>query len=147
MPAIASWSIKRVLALWAIGLSLQAALIVLPTGWVLAKMPTLRAQWEARNSRWDIAERADSEWIAAQRAAATPIVAATGDSLYAVVSMPSGRPERSTERMVPSWRFRVFMLPYFLGIPVALLLFTMGWAKRQNERGTFGSGGGLAGAG
>lgn len=143
MLAISGWSSRRVAAIWAAGLSLQAALLLLPTAWALANAPQMRARWEALSTRWGIAERADSISIAAQRAAGAVRVGPSGDSLYAVVSMPSGRPRPGAERAPSPLWMRGIVAVYTWAIPVSLLWLTLVWRRRRDhgdgDRGNAGA--------
>ena len=120
--------------LWIGGLSLQAPLIVVPVWRAVRNAPQARAQWNALSERWSVAERADSLSVAAQRASGASGVAPTGDSVYAVVRMPSSRPKKaSIMASRPPW-FPILEATYLLGIPIALLVLTARWQWRRGAR-------------
>ena len=131
---ISTWSGRRVLMLWIGGLSLQAALIIVPVWRAVRNAPQARAQWNALSERWSVAERADSISVAAQRASGASGVAPTGDSVYAVVRMPSSRPKKASIKAArPLW-FPLLEATYLWGIPIALLVLTARWQWRRGAR-------------
>ena len=120
--------------LWIGGLSLQAALIVVPAWRAVRNAPQARAQWNALSERWSVAERADSLSVAAQRTSGASGVAPTGDSVYAEVRMPSGRPNKASIRTSrPLW-FLLLQATYLWGIPFALVVLTARWQWRRGAR-------------
>jgi hypothetical protein len=129
--SIASWSGRRMLVLWAGGLALHAALLYVPLSWALRHAPVDRSRWALMRERWSVAERADSMWMAAQRANGASGVNAAGDSVYATVSMPSGRPQANRARRGPPTWLRLFVATYLGGIPTALLALTGLWWWRR----------------
>ena len=129
--SLSTWSPRRILLLWFGGLALQLALLVTPVWWAFSNAPRRQAEWDALSARWSIAERADSLSIAAQRASGATSVDPSGDSLFALVSMPSGRP---TPAPVPTKRARgpqLFDALYLGGIPLILCLLTGLWWWRR----------------
>jgi hypothetical protein len=96
--------------------------------------PQASAQWIALRARWSVAERTDSISVAALRASGAIGVTPTGDSVYAVVHMPSGRPSRApTTVSRPRW-FLLLEATYLGGIPIALLVLTARWLGRRGAR-------------
>jgi hypothetical protein len=140
MLAISRWSSRRIAALWGVGLAIQAALLLLPAAWALSNAPEMRARWDALSTRWSTAERADSISIAAQRADGAARLGPAGDSLYAVVHMPSGRPNPRAERAAGSIWKRAMVAIYSWGIPVSLVWLTLVWRRRRTDRDNEGGG-------
>lgn len=135
MFEISRWSSRRVATIWVVGLAMQAALLVLPTAWALSNAPQMRAKLDALRTRWTIAERADSISIAAQRAGGAARLGPSGDSVYAVVSMPSGRPNARAEPISrPIW-IRAVVAVYSWGIPASLLWLTLVWRRHRQSSG------------
>jgi hypothetical protein len=140
MLAISGWSPRRIAALWGVGLAIQAALLLLPAAWALSRAPQTRARWDVLSTRWSIAERADSISIAAQRAGGAARLGPAGDSVYAVVHMPSGRPNPRADRAAgPIW-MRAIVAIYSWGIPVSLVWLTLVWRRRRTDRDNDGEG-------
>jgi hypothetical protein len=143
MFEISRWSSRRVAAIWVAGLSIQVALLILPTAWALSNAPQMRARWDALSTRWSIAERADSISIAAQRTAGPARLGPSGDSVYAVVSMPSGRPRPGAARASSPLWMRGIVAIYTWAIPVSLLWLTLVWRRRRDhgdgDRGNAGA--------
>ncbi len=140
MLAISSWSSRRVATIWVAGLSIQAALLILPAAWALSNAPGMRARWDALSTRWSIAERSDSIAIAAQRAGGATRLGPSGDSVYAVVQMPSGRPNPRAERASRSMWIRAVAAIYSWGIPLSLVWLTLVWRRRRRDRDNEGGG-------
>jgi len=144
--ALASWSTRRILALWAGGLVLQALLILAPV--LLARHllsnrdEVLRVAAE-QDARWRSAELADSLSLAKQRAASrearTYSIDASGDTLFPLVHMPSGRPEPAVvaalgERTRRNARYITVIIVAL--IPTVLILLTLSWMvlrRRETE--------------
>lgn len=135
--ALASWSAKRILMLWAGGLVLQALLILAPV--LLARHlignsgELLRIDAE-QHARWRTAELADSLSLAKQRADAradrTYTVTASGDTLFPLVHVPSGRPDSASVAALGEQTLRTarYLTVVMLGlIPTVLVLVTVGW--------------------
>jgi len=134
--SLSSWRLRRVLLLWFGGLALQLALLVTPVWWAFSNAPRRRAQWETLSARWAIAERADSLSIAAQRAGGASTVGPAGDSLYAIVRMPSGRPNPAPVHSKRSLGPQLFDALYLGGIPLLLCLVTgLWWWQRPANQG------------
>jgi hypothetical protein len=142
--ALASWSTKRILMLWAGGLVLQVMLIValvLVAQHLVDDSGELMRVEEEQHARWRAAELADSLSLAKQRAdarvARTYRVAASGDTVFPLVHMPSARPNpitvavRSAETSRSAQYFTVLL---FGLIPTVLILVTLSWfvARRRN---------------
>lgn len=128
------WSRRRILLLWLGGLALQLALRVAPARWALSNVSTTRAQWENLRARWTIAERADSISRAAQRAKGASAVGPAGDSVFAVVSMPSGRPVSPPVQRERTVGVMLFDVLYLGGIPLILCILTGLWWWRRHAR-------------
>ena len=143
--ALASWSTRRMVALWAGGLALQALLIVAPV-LVARHLMGYRAEVlrEAaeRDARWRTGDLADSLSLAKQRAesraAGTYSIAASGDTLFPLVRVPSGRPDRASAAIrhrQTSRDARYFALALFGVIPTLLILVTVGWLIGRRNAG------------
>lgn len=135
--ALASWPTRRLLALWAGGLVLEALLIFAPA--FIARHlhgnrdELLRAGAE-QDARWRTAELADSLSLAKQRAASrtarTYSVNASGDTLFPLVRMPSGRPNPEAvatrgERTRQNARYLTVLVVAL--VPTLLILLTFSW--------------------
>ena len=134
---LASWSSKGILKLWAAGLLLQALLILAPVllarHLVADRGEVLRVAAE-QDTRWRSGELADSLSLATQRAEAraarTYSVTASGDTLFPLVHVRSGRPDPVVvaalgERTRQTARYVTIAI---LGlIPSLLILVTVSW--------------------
>ena len=152
--AIADWSARRVAILWVVGGVLEAALLVGPPvlarRWAVRNLPRLErqlAQMEkdqaAVQSRWRLAEQADSTSVAAQRRAAIRAgefsVTPQGDTLVALVRMPSGAPESARVAAFSSHATRAAIgsaIVLWGAVPLVLVSLTTAWlfARRRNSR-------------
>ncbi len=135
--ALASWSTRRILVLWASGLLLQALLILVPV--ILARhliangSELLRVNAE-QDARWRAGDLADSLSLARQRAdaraAGTFSITARGDTLFPLVRVPSGRPDSAAVAAIGQQAYRnaryVTMILFGL-IPTLLALVTLTW--------------------
>jgi hypothetical protein len=140
--AFAQWRARRIAVLWAAGLLLEALVVVGPTVLVVRTMrrnaPRILAEQAALNARWRAAELADAGWVAAQRAAGPVAVGADGTPRYAIVRMPSGRPDPA---VVARFRARTERIARWIvavqlgGVPALLALVTLVWiAARRRDR-------------
>lgn len=142
--ALASWSAKRLLTLWAGGLVLQTLLIIAPVllarHLIASSGELLRVDAE-QHSRWRTAELADSLAVVKQRAESranrTYTVTASGDTLFPLVRVPSGRPDPATVAALGQQARRTarYLTVVMLGlIPGVLILLTLGWliARRRD---------------
>ena len=143
--ALASWSTRRILVLWAGGLLLQALLILFPV--ILARHliansgDLLRAEAE-QDARWRAGELADSLSLAKQRAdarvAGTYSITARGDTLFPLVRVPSGRPDSAAVAAVgqQARRNARYVTMILLGlVPSILAIVTLVWLiVRRRER-------------
>ena len=142
--ALASWPTRRIVMLWAGGLTVQALLILAPV--LLARhlmanrAEMLRVGAEV-DARWRTADLADSLSLAKQRAEARATGSYTitprGETLFALVHMPSGRPDPAVvadlhQQMQRQARYTTVVL--FGLIPIILVLLTLSWiiARRDN---------------
>jgi hypothetical protein len=131
--------------LWAGGLALQALFLLVPL--LLARHlmansgDMLRAQAE-HEARWRVGEVADSLSRAKQRedsrASGNYTVTAAGDTMYALVSVPSGRPDSAVvaalgERTRHQARYISIFLFGF--IPVSLTVVTLAWLLLRRSGG------------
>ena len=144
--ALRSWSTRRILMVWAGGLTLQALLILAPA--LLARHLMANSAERLRvaaelDARWRTGELADSLSLAKQRAdaraAGTYSITSSGDTLFALVHLPSGRPHAAivaarTQRVQRNARY---MTAIMLGlIPTILVLLTLSWiVVRRTESG------------
>ncbi len=108
---------------------MQFVLMAAPTLLVPSELLKYRTRWLGMSERWTAADLADSISMAQQRDAGAVGVNATGDSLYAVVHMPSGRPIAAARTIELKRRS---ILPdveaiYRRGIISVLLLTTVLW--------------------
>lgn len=126
---VSTWSRRRVVLLWVGGLALQAALIALPLWLALSNAPRARAQWASLSERMGIGERAESLSVASQRAKGAVGVTPAGDSLYAVVHMPSGRTTDSVASPIFQLTRSVLGFLYVFGIPITLVVLTIRWRQ------------------
>ena len=144
--ALASWSAKRILMLWVGGLVLQALLIIAPlllARHLIANSGDLLRVDAAQHSRWRTAEFADSLSLARQRAEAragrTYTVTTSGDTLFPLVHVLSGRPDPATMAALGEQAHRTarYLTVVMLGlIPSVLILLTFGWLiARRNDPG------------
>ena len=144
--ALASWSPRRILALWAGGLTLQALLILAPVllaRHLMANSAEMLRIGAEQDDRWHTAELADSLSVAKQRAdaraAGTYSVTPSGETLFALVHVPSGRPDSAvvaarSENLERTARYTMALL--FGLIPAILLLLTLSWIiVRRNATG------------
>jgi len=135
--ALASWSTRRILTLWAGGLVLQALLILAPVllaRHLLANSAEILRVGAEQDARWRTAELADSLSLAKQRAdaraAGSYSITPSGDTLFALVRIPSGRPApvtvaASNEQVRRNARY---ITAFILGlIPAVLVLVTLSW--------------------
>lgn len=144
--ALASWSARRISRFWAVGLALQALLILTPL--ILARLlvansaDLLRVAGE-QDQRWRAGDLADSLSLAKQRAesraARTYSITATGDTLFPLVHVPSGRPDPSVVAHLGEQtrrKARFFTVALFGLIPSVLVLVTLSWAVlRRRDAG------------
>jgi hypothetical protein len=142
---LSRWTPRRMALLWVAGIAFQIALIAAP--WVFAaryaqrELPRIRREVLANEAHMTAAERTDSisraEQVAAARVAGDFHLRADGETLFAVVGMPSGRPtaqavadfRASTQRTVVA-----VVAIQFGAIPLALVGLTLAWyfARRPN---------------
>jgi hypothetical protein len=144
--AIASWSTRRILTLWASGLVLQALLVLAPV--LLARLligsnaQLIRSAAE-QDARWRAGDLADSLSLAKQRAdaraARTYSITTRGDTLFPLVRVPSGRPDPTVVAALvqQSQRNARYATAVIFGlIPTVLILVTVIWlAVRRKEAG------------
>ena len=136
--ALASWSTRRILALWACGLVLQALLVLTPVliaRQLMANSASMLRVGAEQDARWRTAEVADSLSLAKQRAEARATgsysVTPSGDTLFALVRIPSGRPDPAA---IAALNLQVrrqarYTTAVILGlIPTVLVLLTLSWA-------------------
>ena len=141
--ALASWSMNRIVALWIGGLFLQGLLILTPV--LLARhLKASRAELMRSRpdpeSRWRTSEVADFVSQARQRAESRAsgdyTVTPGGDTITAVVSMPSGRPSPA---VIASFHERTrrrarYVTAVLLGlVPSLLVLITLAWAMLRRR--------------
>ena len=145
--ALASWSKRRILTLWAGGLVLQALLILTPmliARHLIANSGELLRVGTEQDARWRAGELADSLSLARQRAdartARTYTVMASGDTLFPLVRVPSGRPDSATVAALGerTRRNAQYFTVVILGlIPTLLIVVTLSWAiGRRRGAGT-----------
>jgi hypothetical protein len=137
--ALRDWSLKRLLATWGLGLVAEAVLLAgaLALGSHLIVSPgaqQARKSYEVLSTRWKLGDAADSISRAAQIASAresgTYKVQPTGDTVFAVVGVPSGRPDRtavSGRITFVNGTAAIASALVFLGIPLSLVLVTITW--------------------
>ncbi len=142
---LASWSTKRILALWAVGLGLELLLLLAPVI-ILHEMfggvAGLRRSVAQYDARARISEIADSVSLAKQkddaRAAGTYSITPAGDTVFALVHMPLDQ-STPTSRTVARARARRggYISFIVLGfIPTVLVVLTLCWADaRRNDDG------------
>ena len=135
--ALASWSTRRVLTLWAAGLALQALLILVPAllaQHLVANSAEMLRVGAERDARWRAGDLADSLSLAKQRAdaraAGSYSVTPNGDTLFALVHVPSGRPDSAVvaalgRKIQRTARYTTAIL--FGLIPTLLVLLTLSW--------------------
>lgn len=143
---LAQWTPRRVAALWAVGIALQLVVIIAPALYVAhvvrRDVTRLVQQDTAREARLKGSEQADSvsriQQLASARAAGQFRLGADGDTVFAVVGMPSGRPD--PQRMAALRRSMRRTVDVVLGIefgtiPLALVGLTIAWflARRRSE--------------
>ena len=141
--ALASWSTRRILTLWAGGLALQALVLLAPV--LLARRlmansaATLRIDAE-QHARWRVGDLADSLSLAKQRAdaraAGSYSITPHGDTLFALVHVPSGRPDPEvvaamTRKAERTARYATAIL--FGLIPTSLVLLTLSWIVMRSK--------------
>ncbi len=144
--ALASWSTRRILTLWAGGLVLQALLILAPVllaRHLLANSAEILRVGAEQDARWRTAELADSLSLAKQRedarAAGSYSITPSGDTLFALVRIPSGRPDPVTVAASNEQvrRHARYITAFILGlIPAMLVLITLSWmiVRRKDTR-------------
>ena len=150
--AIAAWSGRRIAILWIIGAVCEGALLGGP--FLLArryaqhqlpdierKLAQMRAEQAPIDERWRLAEEADSISVAEQRreaiAAGQYSVTAQGDTLTAVVRVPSGRPDSlavAASLQRGRWLVPVIALVLWGSIPVALMALTILWVIGRRRK-------------
>lgn len=144
--ALASWSTKRVVALWAVGLALEALILLAPVliaHELFASMADLRRSVAEYQARASTSELADSISLAKQkddaRANGTYSITPAGDTVFALVHIPLDRPSRSaTPLAIVRGRARItYVGVIILGfIPTILIVLTLCWADaRRNDGG------------
>ncbi len=139
--SLRTWSARRLLVVWVVGLAVQAALIFALT--LVARRlvehdgPRLLREAAAQDERWRGAEIADSlrmvEQRSAARAAGTFTVTTLGDTLFPLVHTPSGRPD--TAQVASGVRRTARTARYggaaLLGaVPLGLVAITAAWLVR-----------------
>lgn len=134
---LASWSPRRILALWAAGLVLQLLVILAPVllaRHLMAHRAEVLRLGAERDARWRVGELADSlsqsRQRAKSRATRTYSVTASGDTLFPLVGVPSGRPDpdRVAAHFERTKREAGYFAVVFFGlIPTLLILVTLGW--------------------
>ena len=145
--ALASWSTRRILMLWAGGLVLQALLILTPVllaRHLVANSGELVRVAVEQDARWRSGDLADSLSLAKQRAdartARTYSVTASGDTLFPLVHVPSGRPDPAVVASLGAQtrrNARYLTVVMFGLIPTVLILVTLGWMiVRRRDAGT-----------
>ena len=145
--ALRDWSRRRLLAAWGIGLGVQVALIAAPIvllQWHAAReLPRLRREIAASDERMAVAERADSLSRAAQRATAIAAgeftVTPAGDTVVALVGMPSGRPSEAHMAAVQARmarRGQIVGAVLLGGIPFLLVGLTGAWVLARRRAST-----------
>jgi hypothetical protein len=142
--ALATWSPRRLLFAWGIGLVLQAVAVIGPSAWMLRRMqhdaPALRSELaaaQAAQARWQLGRVADAERVAIQRAATGPTSrGADGAPRYAVVRIPVGPDPTVIARAQAEvrWAARGVMLVQCATIPAVLLLVTVAWWRARSPR-------------
>lgn len=141
---VSRWTGRQILLLWLIGIAGQVALTVLPTmalyAYMRREVPRLSHELALADSRWQAAEHSDSLLVAAQRRNAIRngafTVTATGDTVTAVVRMPSGRPAEVNAAM-PAHLPTIFFIRLAIqhgAIPVVLILITAYWIGTRGRR-------------
>lgn len=135
LAQVERWSPRRMVALWIGGLLLQVALIGGPLWWAVSHATQWRVAVQAVDERWDIAERADSLSVAAQRATETLRRGASADAPLGIVRVPSMRQSAAARGpATPSPLARMISALWLCGIPVSLLLLTTVWWYRRPAR-------------
>ena len=131
------WSPRWMVALWIGGVVLQVALIGGPLWWALSHAAQWRAEIQFVHERWDIAERADSLSVAAQRATGATRKGSSADGPVGIVRVPSMRPSATASRDATHSMFaRVLSALWLYAIPVTLVLITAVWWRRRPVRPT-----------
>jgi hypothetical protein len=136
--SLGTWSARRLLAIWAGGLALQAVLILVPViltrRFVERNGAQLMREAREADERWRVGDLADSLSLARQRATARAsgsyTVTSQGDTLFALVHVPSGRPDsaRVAAAVQRTTRTAWYLKIAFLwAIPAVLLLLTAAW--------------------
>ncbi|MEO8623563.1 MAG: hypothetical protein ABI625_20970 [bacterium] len=144
--SLAQWSTRRLAAIWVAGIALQLALVIVPTVLVMRLVrrdgPRIQRESRQREAYLKGAERADSvsraQQVALARESGNVKYTADGQPVFAIVGMPSGRPDSQT---VAAFRLRtereawVFVAIQFGAVPLALLYLTLAWtlARRRNN--------------
>ena len=134
------WSPRRMVALWIGGVALQVVLFGGPQWWTIAHVAQWRAQMQAIDQRWDIAELADSLSVTAQRATQTarPNASSAAGSV-GIVRVPSSRPSANERRTAShSTLARVVSAFDLYAIPVTLVLITAVWWRRRPAQASRG---------
>jgi hypothetical protein len=141
--SLSQWTPRRVAMIWVAGIALQIVLIVAPVvvavRYAGSEGPRISREVAANNAHFTAVERADSisraEQVAAARSAGNFHLRADGQTVFAVVGMPSRRPEpRRLDELRASTNA---MLAVYCGaIPLALIALTLAWffARRPNWR-------------
>jgi hypothetical protein len=144
--ALASWSSKRIVAVWAAGLVLQALLILAPlliVRHLIGKLPEMRRVAAEQDDRFRTSELADSLSLVRQkadaRAAGEYSITPSGDTLFALVHMPSNRPDSAS---IAAARTRVHRNARYISaimfglVPTILIVLTLSWMiARWNSAG------------
>ncbi len=123
--------------LWAGGLALQALLILTPVllaRHLIANSGELIRVGAEQDARWRAGDLADSLSLAKQRAdaraARTYSVTASGDTLFPLVHVPSGRPDPAVVAALgeQTRRNARYLTVVMVGlIPTLLILVTLSW--------------------
>jgi len=132
--------------LWAGGLTLQALLILAPVllaRRLMANRAEILRIGAEQDTWWRTADLADSLSLAKQRAdaraAGTYTITPSGDTLFALVHVPSGRPDSAVVAALHQQVLRKarYTTAIILGlIPTALLLLTLSWIiARRHDTG------------
>jgi len=134
---LASWSTRRILALWGGGLLLQALLVLVPVliaRHLIANSGELLRVAAEQDARWRAGDLADSLSLAKQRAdaraAGTYSITARGDTLFPLVRVPSGRPDSAAvaASVQQTHRNARYISMIVLGlVPTLLALVTLMW--------------------
>ncbi len=143
---LSRWTPRRLAIIWLAGIALQVVILVVPAivamNLTRTMGPRFRREVAAQDAHYTVAERADSisraKQVSDARATGNFQLRADGQTVYAVVGIPSGRPsQRSIDEIRASMQplLGVILGLEFGAIPLALIALSLAWlvARKRDD--------------